>query len=84
MFIRLSLFKEHYKVIVIDLGKQQDLDTDPRVIQQFNFTANIDCAGNTKMCFIIEESKETNWLFTRNCDSIVSSFKIIIKYDRQY
>ena len=47
-------------MIVIDLGKQQDLDTDPRVIQQFNFTANIDCAGNTKMCFIIEESKETN------------------------
>ena len=28
-------------------------------MQQINFTANLDRAGNTKMFFIIEEAKET-------------------------
>ena len=37
-----SSFIENYKMIAIDLSKQQDLDSDPRVIQQINFTANID------------------------------------------
>ena len=52
-------FKENYKMIVIDLSKQQVLDADPRAIQQINFTANLDRAGNTTMFFITEESKET-------------------------
>ena len=42
----------------IDLSKQQALDPDPRAIQQTNFTANLDRAGNTTMFFIIEEAKE--------------------------
>ena len=46
-------------MIAIDLSKQQALDADPRVIQQINFTANLDRAGNTTMLFIIEEAKET-------------------------
>ena len=54
-----SYFKDHYKMIAIDLGKQQALDADPRAIQQINFTANLDRAGNTTMFFIIEEAKET-------------------------
>ena len=54
-----SYFKENYKVIAIDLSKQQALDADPRAIQQINFTANLDRAGNTTMFFIIEEAKET-------------------------
>ena len=33
-------------MIPIDLSKQQALDTDPRTIQQINFTANLDCANN--------------------------------------
>ena len=56
-----SYFKDHYKMIPIDLSKQQSLDADPRTIQQINFTANLDRAGNTAMFFIIEEAKET-WL----------------------
>ena len=52
-------FKENYKMIAIDLSKQQALDADPRAIQQINFTANLDRAGNTTMFFIIEEAKET-------------------------
>ena len=50
-------FKENYKMIAIDLSIQQALDFDPRAIQQINFTANLDRAGNTFS--IIEEAKET-------------------------
>ena len=51
--------KDYYKMIAIDLIKQQALDADPRAIQQINFTANIDAAGNTRVYFILEEAKET-------------------------
>ena len=54
-----SYFKENYKMIAIDLSRQNELDADPRAIQQINFTANLDRAGNTTMFFIIEEAKET-------------------------
>ena len=46
-------------MIAIDLSKQQALDAGPRAIQQINFTANLDRAGDTTMSFIIEEAKET-------------------------
>ena len=46
-------------MIAIDLSKQQALDTDPRAIQQIDFTANLDRAGNTAMFVVIEEAKET-------------------------
>ena len=52
-------FKNYYKTIAVDLSKQQALDADPKAIQQINFTANLDRAGNTTMFFIIEEAKET-------------------------
>ena len=54
-----SYFKDHYKMIAINLSKQQALNADPRAIQQINFTANFDREGNTTMFFIIEEAKET-------------------------
>ena len=46
-------------MITIDLRKQQILDSDPRAIEQINFTANLDRAGNTRIYFILEEAKET-------------------------
>ena len=46
-------------MIAIDLSKQQALDTDPRAIQEIDFTANVDRARNTTMLFIIEEAKKT-------------------------
>ena len=46
-------------MIAIDLSKQQAIDADPRAIQQINFTAYLDRAGNAKMFFIIEEAKES-------------------------
>ena len=35
-------FKEHYKMIAIDLIKQQALDADQKAIQQINLTGNLD------------------------------------------
>ena len=52
-------FKKTCKMIAVDLSKQQALDADPRAIQQINFTANLDRAGNTRVYFILEEAKET-------------------------
>ena len=48
-----------YKMIEVDLSKQKVLDADPRAVQQINFTANLDRAGNTRIYFILEEAKET-------------------------
>ena len=46
-------------MIAIDLSKQQALDADPKSIQQNNSTVNLDCIGDTRMFFILEEEKET-------------------------
>ena len=50
-------------MIAIDPSKQQALDTDPKVIQQINFTGNINRRRNVNdhaaMFFIIGEAKET-------------------------
>ena len=58
-------FKENCKMIAIDLSRQNELDADPRAIQQINFTANLDRAGNTTIFFIIEEAKETIFEFSK-------------------
>ena len=51
-------FKEYYKLIAIDLNKQQALDADPIAIQQINFTRNLIRDRNIIMFFIIGEAKE--------------------------
>ena len=51
-------FKKYYKMIAIDLSKQQAVDDDPRTIQQINFTANLERLLNTRIYFILEETKE--------------------------
>ena len=60
-----SYFKDSYKMIAGDLSKQQALDADPRSVQQINFTANLDRAGNTRIYFILEEAKETKLDFSQ-------------------
>ena len=54
-----SYVKDIYKMIAVDLSKQQALDADPRAIQQINFTAKLDRLANTRVYFILEEAKET-------------------------
>ena len=52
-----TYFKDYCKMIRIDLSEQQALDADCKAIQQINFTANLDTAGNTRIYFILEEAK---------------------------
>ena len=66
-----SYFKENYKMIAVDLSRQNELDADPRAIQQINFTANLDRAGNTTVFFIIEEAKETIFEFSQGTVKIL-------------
>ena len=44
-------FKKSYKMMAVHLSRQNELHADPRAIQQINFTANLDRAGNTKNIF---------------------------------
>ena len=52
-----NYFKEHYKMITIDLSKQQEPDSDPKAIQQIDFTGNLE--QQATIFFIIKETKET-------------------------
>ena len=52
-------------MIAVDVSKQQALDADPKAIQQIDFTANLDRAGNTSLYFILEEAKETVFEFSQ-------------------
>ena len=54
-------------MIAIDLSKQQAFDSDPKAMQEINFTENLirknaqgqNISDNAIMLFIIEEWKET-------------------------
>ena len=48
-------FKEHYKLIAIDLSKQQVLQENEDLMQQINFIGRLEEAANV---FIIIEKKE--------------------------
>ena len=52
-------------MIAVDFSRQQALDADPRANHQINFTANLDRAGDTRVYFIFEESKETKLSFAQ-------------------
>ena len=58
-------FEKFYKLIVIDLSKQQKLDADQKAIQQINLTGNLDKDGNKTMIFITEKAKETILYFSQ-------------------
>ena len=65
------MFKNYYNMTSIDLSKQQALDGDPKAIQKENFTWNLGWAGNTTLFFIIEESKETVWIFSKGTEKVL-------------
>ena len=66
-----STYFKNYKMIVVDLSKQQALDADPKAIQQINFTANLDREGNTRFYFIFEEAKETVFAFSQGTVNVL-------------
>ena len=52
-------FKKHYKLIAIDLSKQQALQENEDLIQQINFIGRLENAANV---FIIIKKKENTIL----------------------
>ena len=63
-------FKEHYRLIAIDLSKQIELENKD-IKQQINFIGNLECDNGVVMFFIIEKSEETIIEFLQNYASIV-------------
>ena len=65
-------------MIAIDLGKQQALDSDPKVIQQINFIGHLARewnANTAKQYFsLLKKQKKHFRFFTRNYGSIVHLF----------
>ena len=57
--------RNYYKMVAIDLSKQKALNVNPKVIQQINFTGNLQQAGNITFFFITEEAKETIFDFSQ-------------------
>ena len=56
-----NYFKKYYKIIAIDLSKQQTLDSDLKTIQQITFPWNI--ANPSTMFFIIKEAQVIVYIF---------------------
>ena len=54
-----NYFREPYKIVAINLSKQEELDSDPKAVQRINFTGNLDRAKSLTTLFILEEVKET-------------------------
>ena len=63
-------FKEHYKLIAIDLSKQIELENKD-IKQQINFIGNLYHDNGAVMFLTIEESEETIIEFLHNYPSIV-------------
>ena len=62
-------FKKHYKLIAIDLSKQQVLQENEDLVQQINFIGKLEEAANI---FIIIEKKENTILeFSQNLASVI-------------
>ena len=52
-------FKEYYKMIAIDLSKQEALDSDPKAIQQTNFPIKMEI----QQCFPLLKKRKKNFFF---------------------
>ena len=61
-------FKDHYKLIAIDLSKQIELENSD-LKQQINFTGRLE--EDATMFFIIEKKEETTFDFSQNSVTVV-------------
>ena len=73
-------FKRYYKLIAIDLSKQQKqkLDADPKAIQQISFSGNLDRAEGSAVFFIIEEAKKTVLDFLKETVKVLWFYFVLI------
>ena len=72
MFTRLPIFQ---KILYINCNRFKQTtktrDPDPKAIQQINFTGNLNRAEVGTMFFIIEESKETAFDFSKRAIKVL-------------
>ena len=77
-----NYFNNYFKMIAIDLSKQQALDSDPKAIQLIIFTGNLNRGqnvnDNTTMIFIIEEAKETILDFSQGTVKVLSMCSTVL------
>ena len=66
-------FKQNYKLIALDLGKQHVLDANAKVMKRINFKMNLKSAGNPTMFFVIEEVEEI-WDFLQETVNVFHKF----------
>ena len=52
-----NYFKEHYKLVAVDLSKQKELDMNPRAIQQIEFKYML--GTNSTIYWVLKKYKET-------------------------
>ena len=52
-----NYFKNHYKLVAVDLSKQKELDADPRAIQEIEFKYML--GTNSTIYWVLQKSKET-------------------------
>ena len=63
-------FSEFYKLFVIDLNKQIELE-DPDLKQQISFIGRLEEENGATMFFIIENPEENTFNFSQNSVSII-------------
>ena len=61
-------FEKNYRLIAVDLSKQNDLDADSRAIQQIIFTGKASAA--VIIYYILEQSKETILEFSKGTTKV--------------
>ena len=68
-----AYFKDNYRLIAVDLNKQNALDADLRAIQQTGFQGVVEGENNTKIRLyaILEESKETMLEFSKGTAKVL-------------
>ena len=66
-------FKNYYKLISIDLSKQQVLQENEDLIQQINFIGRLEQASN--VFIIIEKTENTILGFSQNFANVLYNYK---------
>ena len=67
-------FETNYRIITVDLSKQNALDADSRAIQQIIFTGEIKATvANTRVIifYVLEKSKETILEFSKGTTKVL-------------
>ena len=80
MFLNYPYFKKYYKLIAIDLSKQEKLDTDPKAIQQINFTGNLDRSEGVTMFLSLKKQKKQFQIFSNEIVKLLWFYFVLIKY----